>query len=447
MKAAVAGTGYVGLFTGVILSELGHSVICIDTDRGKVALMDMGQPPIHEPGLAPMMKKNLEAGRLCFTTDYEEGCKGADAIFIAVGTPEDKNGRADLRFVREACMSIGRAVTSDVTVVTKSTVPVGTNDLIKDWINFELRDSSFEASVVSNPEFLRQGSAVHDSLYADRVIIGADDQNAGDLVEALYFPLNLPVIRTDIRSAEMIKYASNAFLAMKISFINEIAQLSERIGADVEEVAAGMGKDERIGSRFLQAGIGYGGSCFPKDTKALKGMAGDMGYSFKLLDAVEQVNMQQQTVLVEKALNRFGSVDGLRVTVLGLSFKPNTDDMREAPSVVIINQLLALGAHVSAYDPAAAAKAKNILPSSVRLVHELELSLYNSDFVFLVTDWAEFKRMDLRKVKWYTKQGILFDGRNIFSSEEARQAGIEYHSIGRPVIYPQIVRGQTPHNL
>ncbi|WP_342664025.1 UDP-glucose dehydrogenase family protein [Alteribacter aurantiacus] len=296
--------------------------------------------------------------------------------------------------------------------------------------------------MVSNPEFLRQGSAIHDTFYADRLVIGAQDQEAGDIVESLFSPLQLPTVRTDLRSAEMIKYASNAFLAMKISFINEIAQVSERVGADVGEVAVGMGKDRRIGSAFLQAGIGYGGSCFPKDTKALVEMAAESGYSFKLLNAVAEVNTQQQMALVKKALDRLGSLRGLHVTVLGLSFKPDTDDMREAPSIILIQQLIEEGAHVKAYDPVAAATAKELLPGSVKLIHDLESSLYNSDIVFLVTDWAEFKEMDLRKIKWYTKRGILFDGRNVFTKEKVHQADIEYHSIGRPSIYPSIARGQ-----
>jgi UDPglucose 6-dehydrogenase len=337
---AVLGTGYVGLVTGVCLSDIGHYVTCVDIDKQKVEKMKQGISPIYEPGLDELMKKNIERGRLHFTTSHQEAFRDAEVIYIAVGTPQSEDGSADLRFVEQAAKDIATYIERDgVIVVTKSTVPVGTNEKIRTWIKQHLtKDIRFH--IVSNPEFLREGSAIYDTFHGDRIVIGADDEWAASVIEEINKPFGIPIFHTDIHSAEMIKYASNAFLATKISFINEIANICEKVGANVEDVAYGMGLDTRIGPQFLRAGIGYGGSCFPKDTKALVQIAGDVDHQFELLQAVIKVNNKQQVKLVEKARNRFGSLRGKKVALLGLAFKPNTDDIREAVLIVIVRELL-----------------------------------------------------------------------------------------------------------
>lgn len=429
MKLAVIGTGYVGLVTGVCLSEIGHFVTCIDIDRNKVDKMRAGYSPIYEPGLDELMQKNIEAGRLHFTTDHKAGFLGVDAIYIAVGTPEREDGSADLSFVNQVAIDIAKNVESDVVVVTKSTVPVGTNDKVKELINANLVNK-VRVDIVSNPEFLREGSAIFDTFNGDRIVIGSDNEAAANLIEEINKPLGIPVFKTDLKSAELIKYASNAFLATKISFINEISNICERIGANVEDVAFGMGQDSRIGSQFLRAGIGYGGSCFPKDTKALVKIADSLGYDFEILKGVINVNQKQQDLLLTKLNERFDNLKGKRIAVLGLAFKPNTDDMREAPSIVITDKLIEQGADVIAYDPIAIDKAKNLLNEKVKYAASIEESILKSDAVLILTDWDEIKSMDINLFKTMSYP-LVIDGRNCFGLEDMKAFHIEYHSIGR----------------
>ncbi|MBB6449955.1 UDPglucose 6-dehydrogenase [Geomicrobium halophilum] len=431
MKIAVVGTGYVGLVTGVSLSEIGHTVMCVDVDESKVARMQAGVSPIYEPGLSEMMESNIEAGRLSFTTEHRDAFVDADAIYIAVGTPQKEDGTADLRFIESVAGNIAEHLTGYAVVVTKSTVPVGTNDYIQSYIA-KYTDVSFD--VVSNPEFLREGSAVYDTFNGDRVVIGSDRAEAASVVEKINRPFGLPVFKTDIRSAEMIKYASNAFLATKISFVNEVATLCEKLGANVEDVAKGMGQDKRIGKKFLNAGIGYGGSCFPKDTSALVQISGEAGHDFTLLKAVMEVNERQQRLLVEKAKERFGSLRGMTIAILGLSFKANTDDMREAASVVLAEELVLAGAHVVAYDPIAIENAKQVLPEAVDYAGSTEAALDGADATFVVTDWDEIKELDTGTFKERLTKPVVFDGRNCFDLDDMREAGVEYYSVGRPGI-------------
>ncbi|WP_375709655.1 UDP-glucose dehydrogenase family protein [Geobacillus subterraneus] len=436
---AVVGTGYVGLVTGVCLSDIGHHVTCVDIDERKVEKMKQGISPIYEPGLDELMKKNIERGRLHFTTSHQEAFQDAEVIYIAVGTPQKEDGSADLRFVEQAAKDIATYIERDgVIVVTKSTVPVGTNEKIRTWIKQHLtKDIRFH--IVSNPEFLREGSAIYDTFHGDRIVIGSDDEWAASVIEEINEPFGIPIFHTDIHSAEMIKYASNAFLATKISFINEIANICEKVGANVEDVAYGMGLDTRIGPQFLRAGIGYGGSCFPKDTKALVQIAGDVDHQFELLEAVIKVNNKQQVKLVEKARNRFGSLRGKKVALLGLAFKPNTDDMREAASIVIVRELLKDGALVAAYDPVAVENAKRTIGDGVMYASSVEEALNDADLALIVTEWEEIKQIPIDLyVKWM-KTPIIFDGRNCYPLEEVRKYAIEYHSIGRQSVMTEIV--------
>lgn len=430
-KIAVVGTGYVGLVTGVALSEIGHRVTCIDLDPKKVALMQSGKSPIYEPGLEELMVKNIEAGRLTFTSVHKEGFAEADVIYIAVGTPQSEDGKADLRYIEGAARDIAANITKEVIVVTKSTVPVGTNEFVKRVI---AEGTDIAVEVVSNPEFLREGNAVHDTFHGDRIVIGAESEQAAKVIEEINQPLGVPIYKTDIRSAEMIKYAANAFLAVKISFINEIANLCEQVGANVEDVAYGMGQDKRIGSMFLNAGIGYGGSCFPKDTHALLEMARSAGREFPMLQSVIDVNKGQQERLVEKAKARFGSLKGKRIAMLGLAFKPNTDDMREAASIVIARELVLAGAEVIAYDPIAIENAKNLLPEAVEYVGSIKECLKGADVAFVVTEWDDIKAIAPAAFKELLNEPIVFDGRNCYDLQEMKNVGVEYHSIGRPVV-------------
>ncbi|MED3941480.1 UDP-glucose/GDP-mannose dehydrogenase family protein [Priestia megaterium] len=431
MKISVIGTGYVGLVTGVCLSEIGHSVTCIDIDQKKINMMKQGVSPIYEPGLEDLMKKNIKDGRLNFSSDHKSSFMNSDVIYIAVGTPQKVSGEADLTYIEEAAKSIAYHITSDTVVVTKSTVPVGTNHYIKDIIINNL-SNDVKVSVVSNPEFLREGSAVNDTFNGDRIVIGTDNKYVADFMEDVYKNLNIPVFKTDIRSAEMIKYASNAFLATKISFINEIANICEKVGADIEDIAIGMGQDKRIGKDFLKAGIGYGGSCFPKDTNALVQIAGNNEHNFELLKSVIKVNNNQQKTLVNRLVNRFTELKGKRIAVLGIAFKPNTDDIREAASIVIINELVKLGADIIAYDPIAIENAKKILPKEISYASSVNDALSDADAALILTEWEEIKEINLLKLSNTMKEPILFDGRNCFSLEEVRVSNVEYHSIGRP---------------
>ncbi|WP_411335128.1 UDP-glucose dehydrogenase family protein [Metabacillus indicus] len=433
MKIAVVGTGYVGLVTGTCLSEIGHTVTCIDIDPKKVEKMKAGISPIFEPGLDELMLKNINERKLFFTTNHAEGFNGADVIYIAVGTPEKEDGSANLTFVELVAKDIAAQVNQDVVVVTKSTVPVGTNDWIKDVIqNHLVHDVKIE--IVSNPEFLREGSAIYDSFNGDRIVIGSSSEKAVAILEEINQPFGLPIFKTDIRSAEMIKYAANAFLATKISFINEISNICEKLNANVEDVANGMGQDSRIGSQFLNAGIGYGGSCFPKDTKALIQIAGNVEYDFDLLKGVVRVNQKQQEILMNKLEDRFESLKDKKIAILGLAFKPNTDDMREAASIVISKHLIEKGANVFAYDPVAMSNAKKILDTKVNYTSNAAEALMDADAVLILTEWNEFKDLDLNVFQEEMKSPIIFDGRNCYDLEVVKNHNLEYHSMGRKTI-------------
>lgn len=436
MNIAVAGTGYVGLVTGTCLAEMGQTVVCFDIHEEKIAMLKQGRPPIYEPGLEELIQKNMKEGRLSFTASEKEAYGKADIVFLAVGTPEQEDGSANLTYIEEAVRSIARNMEKDVIIVTKSTVPVGTNERIRQMME-RLKPPFLRISVVSNPEFLREGSAIHDWFYSDRIVIGAskEDEEAVAVVAKLYEPLGIPMMKTDLASAEMIKYASNAFLATKISFINEIANICEKVGATIDDVAYGIGLDKRIGPHFLQAGIGYGGSCFPKDTKALVQIAGNVQHRFELLEAVIQVNNKQQSMLVEKAKQYVGCLRGKKIALLGLAFKPNTDDVREAASLVIANKLIDEGAHVVAYDPIAADNAKKHLPASVQYADSITEAIRDADAAFIVTEWDEIKRTPLSVFHEHMRTPIVLDGRNCYSPEEARRSHVTYISIGRaPVL-------------
>lgn len=428
-KVAVVGTGYVGLVTGVALSQIGHIVKCVDLDTTKVESMKKGLSPIYEPGLEEMMLKNHSEGRLDFTTNHQEAFNEVDVIYIAVGTPEKEDGTADMKYINSVCLDIANNITEEVIVVTKSTVPVGTNEHIQKLIE---SNTKIRFNVVSNPEFLREGSAVYDTFNGDRIIIGSDNEESAKVIAEINKPFGIEIYITTLRSAEMIKYASNAFLATKISFINEIANISSLLGANIEEVAKGMGFDKRIGSTFLNAGIGYGGSCFPKDTKALVQIAGGINHEFNLLKAVIEVNNKQQLLLVEKAREYYGSLKGKKVAMLGLAFKPNTDDMREAASIVTAEQLILAGAKVVAYDPIAMDNAKKVLPEAIEYANTVEDALNGADTAFIMTEWEEVKKIPFSMYEKLLIDKTVFDGRNCYSLKEAHTSHIDYHSIGRP---------------
>ncbi|RNF39510.1 UDP-glucose dehydrogenase family protein [Planococcus salinus] len=432
MKIAIIGTGYVGLVTGVSLSEIGHQVTCIDIDDGKVERLKKGISPIHEPGLSELMSKNIEEQRLSFTTNHQDGIREADVVYIAVGTPENEDGSADLYYVEEAAKEIAKYISKDMIVVTKSTIPVGTNDKILQILQ-KHRIYDVKVEVVSNPEFLREGSAIHDSFYGDRIVIGAESEEAATVIEEINRPFGVPIFKTDIKSAEMIKYASNAFLATKISFINEISNICELLDANIENVAKGMGLDKRIGEQFLKAGIGYGGSCFPKDTKALIQIAGNVKYDFELLKGVVNVNQKQQRILIDKLNSYFFSLKGKRIAVLGLAFKPDTDDMREAASIKVTEELIKQGAEVIAYDPVAVKNAKGVLDPRVQFASSIEEALGGSDAAMILTEWKEIKTMD-PQLFHCMDQPLVFDGRNCFDPESMKNNQVEYHSIGRPAV-------------
>ncbi|MGR3762963.1 UDP-glucose dehydrogenase family protein [Rossellomorea sp. NS-SX7] len=430
MKIAIIGTGYVGLVTGVCLAEIGHEVTCIDINPDKIDQLKKGISPIYEPGLEELMEKNRDAGRLEFTTNYIIGLKDKEAIYIAVGTPQSEDGAADLKYVFSAARNIGQNITRNVVIVTKSTVPIGTNAKIRQLILANLEDNVC-AEVVSNPEFLREGSAIEDSFNGDRIVIGSDNLEAGDIVEEINKPFGLPIIRTSLHSAEMIKYAANAFLATKISFINEIANLSERTNANIEEVAKGIGMDTRIGNKFLKAGIGYGGSCFPKDTQALVKISEERDHDFHLLKSVITVNENQKTSLVRKAKERFGTLLGKKIALLGLSFKPETDDMREAASISVARELMEEGAEVIGYDPIATENAKQVLPEEVQYVDQIEEAIKQADIVFILTEWKEIVEKTLILSNLFMEKPIIFDGRNCYTNEDLSNLEIEYISVGR----------------
>lgn len=428
-KIAVAGTGYVGLVAGVCFAEKGHQVTCVDVDERKVALMKSGVSPIYEQDLEQLMRRNYQAGRLHFTTDYRSAYREAEAIFIGVGTPEQPDGSANLSYIATVARQIAETVESDCLVVVKSTVPVGTNDkveqFIKDFLTHDVR-----VEVASNPEFLAQGTAVHDTLHAARIIIGTQSERAERMLKEIYEPFGLPVVSVKRRSAEMIKYACNDFLALKISYMNDIANLCELVGADIQDVAEGMKYDARIGARFLGAGVGYGGSCFPKDTKALKYLARQHGYVLRTVEAAVEVNQQQKTRLFHKACQRLITFEGLRVAVLGLTFKPGTDDLREAPSLDNVELLLQHGAQVVAYDPVGAENARRHYPE-LNCVDSPEMALAGANVCFLFTEWEEIKALAPDDFKRLMRTPLVYDGRNVFNPKEMKEAGVEYYSIGR----------------
>lgn len=430
MKIAIFGTGYVGLVTGVCLSEIGHKITCIDIDKKKVEKMKDGISPIYEPGLDKLMQKNIKAGRLSFTTEYSEVLKNVDLIYIAVGTPQKEDGSANLQYIEQVALEIAGSIEKDMIIVTKSTVPVGTNDYLKDLILGHLK-FDVKINMVSNPEFLREGSAIQDSFHGDRIVIGADSEEIAKIVQEVNKPFRTPIFQTTIRSAELIKYASNAFLATKISFINEISNICEKVNANVDDVAYGMGLDKRIGTQFLKAGIGYGGSCFPKDTHALVQIAGNVDYEFELLKSVIYVNNKQRSLLVQKAKNKLGNLAGKQVAILGLAFKPNTDDIREAASIGIAQELVAMGAVIKAYDPVAMNNAAQFLPSEVECMRSIDKTIQDADVTFIVTEWDEIKNYPLSKYVKLMKQANIFDGRNCYDLDEVKKFELYYSSIGR----------------
>ncbi|KJL04079.1 UDP-glucose dehydrogenase family protein [Priestia aryabhattai] len=438
-KIAVAGTGYVGLVAGVCFAEMGHQVTCVDIDQAKVELMRSGISPIYEANLQDLMIKNYKSGNLNYTTDYQSAYKEAEAIFIGVGTPEQPDGSANLSYIATVARQIAESVEKDCLVVVKSTVPVGTNDKVEQFIQ-DFLANDVKVEVASNPEFLAQGSAVHDTLYAERVIIGTESKWAEELLKNIYKPFNLPIVSVNRRSAEMIKYASNDFLALKISYMNDIANLCELVGADIQDVAKGMSFDDRIGSKFLNAGIGFGGSCFPKDTKALEYLAKQNGYELKTVQAAIDVNKEQKTLLYKKASRRLITFNGLKVAVLGLTFKPGTDDLREAASLENIPLLLEQGADIYAFDPVGTNNFAKVHPEgrrrrgSITYVSNVEEAIKNANVCFIFTEWSEVKSIAPSMYKELMRTPLVYDGRNIYNVDEMEQAQVEYHSIGRKTV-------------
>ncbi|AYB46916.1 UDP-glucose dehydrogenase family protein [Paenibacillus lautus] len=441
MKITVIGTGYVGLVSGICFAELGNEVICVDKIGAKIEQLQRGEVPIYEPGLQSLLTVNMEAGNLSFTTDMTASVKQSDIIIIAVGTPSMPNGQANLSYIETAAQEIGQAMNGYKIIVTKSTVPVGTNEKIREIIAQHTHETFDIASV---PEFLREGTAVSDTMNPDRIIIGTDSKRAEEQLIKLHKPLTENMIITDIRSAEMIKYASNAFLATKISFINEIANICERVGADVTKVAYGMGYDKRIGSSFLKAGIGYGGSCFPKDTQALIQIAGQMDYDFKLLKSVVEVNRGQRFNIIHKLVSLMGDLTGRTVGIWGLAFKPETDDVRDSPAHEIITELLARGAKVKAYDPVASDNfRRNYDMGGIIYCSNAREAVWQADALCILTEWNEFQEVSLSDIESWLKSPYLIDGRNMYDEKQLAQTKLVYYSIGRPGMNKG-VREQVP---
>jgi len=432
MNICVVGTGYVGLVTGACFAEFGVRVTCIDNNAQKIEMLQRGEVPIFEPGLEEKIRKNMKEGRLSFTTDIEEAVKKALVIFIAVGTPPRRDGSTDLSYIDAVAKSIAENMNGYKVIVTKSTVPVGTGEHIKRIIH-QYQKEKVKFDVVSNPEFLREGSAIEDFMRPNRVVIGAESSEAIAIMKDLYSPLYLfetPFIITDVATAEMIKYASNAFLATKISFINEIANICEKVGADVHQVAKGMGLDRRIGPKFLHPGPGFGGSCFPKDTKAIIQIANKCGYRFEIANAVLKINRRQRELMISKIEKTIGEIAGKTIGILGLSFKPNTDDIREAPAISIIRQLLKKGAKVKAYDPAATESARAILPQ-VQYSEDAYQVARGADGLVLVTEWNQFRILDLQRILNLMKDPVMIDLRNVYDPVKMRRLGFKYSCVGR----------------
>ena len=436
MKITIVGTGYVGLVTGTCFSEVGIDVTCVDIDQKKIDGLKEGIMPIYEPGLETMVLKNVEKGRLSFSTSLKESIQDSEAVFIAVGTPPGEDGSADLKYVLAVAREVGQHMNDYLVVVTKSTVPVGTAEKVKSAVAEELqkRNSDLTFDVASNPEFLKEGAAIQDFLKPDRIVVGIETEKGQKTMEKLYKPFLLnghPIIFMDVPSAEMTKYAANSMLATKISFMNDIANLCEIMGADVNMVRKGIGSDSRIGTKFIYPGVGYGGSCFPKDVKALIKTAQENGYPMRVLQSVEDVNDDQKSVLVNKVKKHFGSdLSGMTFAVWGLSFKPKTDDMREAPSIVIINQLLALGAQVKAFDPVAMEEAHKDLGDTITYTKDEYEALVDADALLLVTEWPEFRIPNFTVVNKLLKNKIIFDGRNVYDQDEMKELGYTYYGIG-----------------
>ena len=433
MKITIVGTGYVGLVTGTCLAETGNDVLCIDIDERKVAQLKNGECPIYEPGLTPLLERNIEQQRLSFSTSLTEGIDHGQVLFLALPTPPGEDGSADLSYVLDVADNIGKNLKEYRVIVDKSTVPVGTADRVADQI---AKHTSVDFDVVSNPEFLREGMAVDDFLKPSRVVIGTSSEKAADIMRQIYEPYvrqGHPILVMDERSAEMTKYAANSFLATKISFMNEVANLCEIVGANVDNVRIGMAPDDRIGRRFLFAGVGYGGSCFPKDVLALHKTSKDHDYDFKILDAVIKVNHEQRVRFYEKIHNHFdGTLEGMQVALWGLAFKPETDDIREAPSLYIIDKLLKAGAKVKAYDPEAMDNVRELYGDRVEFCENMYSALETSDFLVIVTEWSAFRQPDFDKIKEALKLPLIFDGRNLYDKQRVRDLGIVYQSVGRP---------------
>ena len=436
MKVAIVGSGYVGLVTGTCFAEVGIEVMCVDVDTKKIENLKNGIIPIYEPGLEDMVHRNMKKGRLQFTTNISEALEDCEVLFTAVGTPPDKDGSADLQYVLSVARDCGRNMKDYILIVTKSTVPVGTAQKVRMALQEELdkRGVNIPFDVASNPEFLKEGAAIDDFLKPDRIVVGLDSPRAEELMKSLYKPFTLnghPIIFMDITSAEMTKYAANAMLATKISFMNDVANLCEIVGADINMVRKGIGSDSRIGNKFIYPGIGYGGSCFPKDVKALIHTAEDFNYELRVLKAVEAVNQDQKSVLYNKIMKYFnGDIKGKTIAIWGLSFKPQTDDMREAPSLVIIKKLLGAGAKVKAYDPVAMKEASHTLGDTITYSEDQYEALIDADCLVLVTEWAEFKIPNFNIMRKLLNQQVIFDGRNIYEIEEVKRKGFEYFCIG-----------------
>jgi len=431
LKIAVIGTGYVGLVAGACFAESGNDVICIDNNAGKVRLLQKGGVPIYEPGLEELVRRNRHEGRLTFSTALPKAVRESAVIFIAVGTPQDEDGSADLKHVLRVARDIGRAMNGYKVIVDKSTVPVGTAVKVRETIG---RETKHPFSVVSNPEFLKQGAAIEDFMKPDRVVIGVEEPRAAELMMELYSPFTrtgAPIMVMDCASAELTKYAANAMLATRISFMNEVANLCEAVGADVDHVRKAIGSDKRIGPSFLFPGIGYGGSCFPKDVQAMIRFASDINYDFRILQSVEAVNLRQKTRLFAKIKRHFGRLKGKTVAVWGLAFKPKTDDMREAPAIPLIEALLAAGARVQAYDPEAVTVARGIFGKRITYSPSNYDALKGADALAIVTEWNEFRRPDFARMRTLMRSPIIFDGRNLFTPEQMTQNGFTYYSIGR----------------
>src|SRR5215204_497195 len=431
MKIAVVGTGYVGLVAGACLAETGNDVICVDKDPAKVRALQRGRIPIYEPGLEEMVRRNKTEKRLTFTTALARGVRQSQVIFIAVGTPQDEDGSADLKHVLGVAREIAKAMNGYKVIVDKSTVPVGTSEKVREVIR---RETTHPFSVVSNPEFLKQGAAIEDFMKPDRVVVGAEDPRATELMLELYSPFTrtgAPIMVMDCASAELTKYAANAMLATRISFMNEVANLCEAVGADVDHVRKAIGSDKRIGASFLFPGVGYGGSCFPKDVQAMVHFAAERDYDFRILQAVQDVNKSQKTRLFSKIRTHFGSLKGKTIAVWGLAFKPKTDDMREAPAVPLIDALLAAGVTVQAYDPEAMQAARGIYGNRVCYAPNNYDALKGADALAIVTEWSEFRRPDFSRMRTLMRSPVIFDGRNLFTPEQMKQNGFSYYSIGR----------------